>query len=483
MTPARSWWSELGSPLFLVLLFLLSLPAVTPRLNASDEIQYFAWLRSAAFDRDADFENEYRYFYDSGAVRNPGFRETFLERVNENGRRHNFAPIGSALLWAPFYGAGHLAAGLLGMPQDGYSSPYIRAVTGASAFYGLMALLLSGSIARRILGGRSGAVVAIWIGTPLLFYMYVAPGFAHACSAFAVALFLWTWLRVRRDWTAAGCLQLGLSGALVAMVREQDLFFLAGPACDFVAWWIWQRPDRATREMTDASASHHRRAIVGAIVGLGACALAYAPQLYAYTALNGHPGPDATVQNKMTWTSPHLAGVLFSPEHGLFVWTPLALVAVIGLIRLAASPRLGGPDARWIGFLALVMLLLQAYISGSVESWTVAGSFGQRRFVSLTPLLVLGLAALTARPAEWHESRAARPANPSVIALALIAVAVWWNLGLMAQFGLHLMDRQRLTPRENARVTFLELPRQAPAIAWRYLTDRESFYRLPRRAE
>jgi hypothetical protein len=298
-----------------------------------------------------------------------------------------------------------------------------------------------------------------------------------------VALFLWTWLRVRRDWTAAGCLQLGLSGALVAMVREQDLFFLAGPACDFVAWWIWQRPDRATREITDASVSHTRQAIVGAIVGVSACALAYAPQLYAYTALNGHPGPDATVQNKMTWTSPHLAGVLLSPEHGLFIWTPLALVAVIGLIRLAASRRLAGPDGRWIGILALVMVILQAYISGSVESWTVAGSFGQRRFVSLTPLLVLGLAALTTRPSDWMGTRTARPPNPSVIALAIIAVAVWWNLGLMAQFGLHLMDRQRLTPRENARVTFLELPRQAPAIAWRYLTDRESFYRLPRRAE
>jgi hypothetical protein len=51
----------------------------------------------------------------------------------------------------------------------------------------------------------------------------------------------------------------------------------------------------------------------------------------------------------------------------------------------------------------------------------------------------------------------------------------------MAQFGLHWMDRQGLDPRENARVTFIELPQRLPAIAWRYLTDRESFYRLPRR--
>ena len=41
------------------------------------------------------------------------------------------------------------------------------------------------------------AALAVWLGTPLLFYMYVAPPFSHACSAFAVALFVWTWMRVR----------------------------------------------------------------------------------------------------------------------------------------------------------------------------------------------------------------------------------------------------------------------------------------------
>ena len=40
--------------------------------------------------------------------------------------------------------------------------------------------------------------VVVWIGSPLLFYMYVAPPMSHACSAFAVALFVVVWLQVRR---------------------------------------------------------------------------------------------------------------------------------------------------------------------------------------------------------------------------------------------------------------------------------------------
>jgi hypothetical protein len=190
--------------------------------------------------------------------------------------------------------------------------------------------------------------------------------------------------------------------------------------------------------------------------------------------LNGHAGPTEKVTRKMSWHSPHFFEVLFSTEHGLFLWTPLALVAVAGLVWLCVGRRHSTTsDVRWVAALLLLMFVLQVYVSGSVESWTVAGAFGQRRFVALTPVLAVGLAA-------WMPVRGSAPRH--VVTAALVAaLCVWWNLGLMAQFGLHLMDRQRLTPLENARVTFVDLPRQAPSIAWRYFTDRESLFGLPRR--
>src|SRR5215213_10736625 len=112
----------------LTLLFLLSLPAVTTRIYSSDEIQYFAYLRSAWFDRDLSFENEYRYFYDAGIARSDGFHETFLERTTETGRRINFATIGCAILWSPFYLAGDLTARATANVVDGFSTPYVAAV-------------------------------------------------------------------------------------------------------------------------------------------------------------------------------------------------------------------------------------------------------------------------------------------------------------------------------------------------------------------
>jgi hypothetical protein len=458
----------------LALVLLASMPAVTTRLNASDEIQFFAWLHSWMFDGDVDFENEYQYFVDAGPGNNPGFITTFLETTNEAGRRPNFAPIGSAVLWLPFYGVGHVVAGFSGSITDGLSQPYIASIAYGSAVYGSLALLLSVSIVRTLFGrSGAGAAAVTWLGTPLLFYMYLAPGFSHACSAFAVALFIRTWLVVRQRWTIGGVVALGVAAALLPMVREQDVFFLAGPLLDFLAGW-W-------RERTRGRAHHVRRLILSS-AGAVACVVAYVPQLMAYQALNGHPGPTTLVARKMSWTAPHALGVVLSPEHGLFFWTPLAAVALAGLVwmsvvrrdlldRLPTGRRV--VDIRWVAALLLLMVILQVYVSGSVESWTVAGAFGQRRFVALTPVLVVGLTGAWMAVGRHRLARLA--------ALVATLVLVWWNLGLVAQFGLHLMDRQRLTLRDNARITFLELPRRAPSVIVRYLTDRESFYGAPRR--
>jgi hypothetical protein len=39
------------------------------------------------------------------------------------------------------------------------------------------------------------------------------------------------------------------------------------------------------------------------------------------------------------------------------------------------------------------------------------------------------------------------------------------------------MDRQRLEPARNAYNTFVTIPRVLPELAYRYVFDRESFYR------
>ena len=557
--------------LALTLVFTLSLPAVTSRLYSSDEVQYYSYLRSLYFDGDVSFENEYRYFYENNIAQSGGFHETFLERETAAGRRVNYATMGCAILWLPFYATADVIVRATGIAEaDGFSKPYVRGVAYASAFYGFLAVLLSIRAARHRgktghrgnteetqdrdrqtghrgnteetqgrqgnaghggntghsgdtghrrnteeaqgrqentgHGGNTGhrgdteetqvgefdgvfwAGVAVWLGTPLLFYMYVAPPFSHAASAFGVALFVNVWLHVRQRWSARGAFGLGLCAALLAMIREQDVFVAIGPAVDFAL-----SASISNARFAVLNASHgpqssggrpflQRGLIVAAGAGLLGFVVGYLPQLLAYNALNGYPGPASHVARKMYWYAPHGLQVLFSPHHGFLFWTPLTLLAIVGLVLLAVRRSAAG-DSRRIGIIALLMVASQVYVAGSVASWTVAGAFGQRRFVCLTVILVIGLAALfsvirgtSARPDGRAHTRPLAYAVPVVVALC-----VWWNIALMFQFATGLMNRQRLEPGRNAYHAFVTLPREAPALVYRYLTNRESFYRPPAR--
>jgi hypothetical protein len=455
--------------LILLCLFVVTLPAVTSRIYSSDEIQYFAYLRSLWFDHDFSFENEYQYFYDRGIARSQGFHETFLERTTDTGRRVNFGTIGCALLWSPFYAIGDASARVMrasGRPVgvDGFSKPYLVAVAFGSAFYGAAALALAIAAARRLGLAAIGATLAVWFGTPLLFYMYIAPPMSHACSAFAVALFVYSWLRVREAWSVRGAAALGAAGALMAIVREQDLVLIAGPVADYALSTI----DRLRNQGADRRATIET-ALKQTAAAAAAFAIVFVPQAVAYVTLNGHVGPSPLVTRKMNWIAPHALQVLFSPEHGFLVWTPLAAFAVAGLLCMTlAHHRPSVAGARRVALCMLTMILLQVYVSGSVESWTVAGGFGQRRFVAISALLLIGVAALFAY--------VLRPAVRRVLAVAVV-LAVYWNIALTVEFAVGLMDRQRLSPAQNAYDAFVTLPVQLPSLAYRYLFDRSSFYR------
>ena len=93
------WVHEWG---VLLLAGLLALPLFTPRVYGADEIKYFATLRSLLVDRDLHYENEYAHFIERDPVAHAGL-VPFRDGATATGYRLNDAPIGTALLWAPFY--------------------------------------------------------------------------------------------------------------------------------------------------------------------------------------------------------------------------------------------------------------------------------------------------------------------------------------------------------------------------------------------
>lgn len=470
-----AWLHADGYRLALLALLALSLPLVTHRVYASDEVQYFSYLRSVWFDRDLDFTNEYTHFIDRYPAALAGFKQTNLDRLSDRGTPtgpptglpQNFGPIGSALLWAPFFAAGHLAAlGLraLGLPvtADGYSPPYIWAITTGSAILTAIALLLLYRLATDYVSRAAAfwATLAIWLGTPVIFYSHGAPAYSHAASLFAVTVFLVAWhgsrpLLARRPWQWA---LLGALAALVTMVREQDGML---PLVIIGAEGLLALP-ALWRDARARAWSPLARLVGGGALMLTTWLIAFTPQLLAYWVLNGALRPNQNVTDKMlSWVPRHALTVVLSPEYGLVFWTPLVALALPGLVWLWRRDRT----------LALALALCFAatwYITAVYNTGPSRGSFGARRFLNCTPVFLLGLAAT-------FQSLRERRLAPLVPVLSLLGI--WWNLGLVVQFALQLMDRQRLDLGVILYNQVVAVPARLLEIAHALLLDRDRLFK------
>ena len=88
------------------------------------------------------------------------------------------------------------------------------------------------------------------------------------------------------------------------------------------------------------------------------------------------------------FSSPHIADGLFSYRKGWFVYTPLALIGVCGLIPLAR---------KYVAMATLIAVYIgiNIYIVFSWEQWFYGGSFGCRALIEALAVVAIPLAMLT----------------------------------------------------------------------------------------
>jgi hypothetical protein len=408
---------------------LLLIVLLTPRIIGNDGIGYYVYLRSLFFDHDLDFTNEFAHY---------GSQYVIVGHSPVTGRPVVGVPIGSAVLWAPFYIAAHyINLIFLIAPADGYSAPYVVAVCFASSLYGFIGLFLIYKMAIRFFSKESvfAAILIFWLSSPLVFYMYLHPSMSHANSLFAVSLFLFLWCRIYldgknflKDW-----MFLGLSAGLMTMVRLQDILFLFVPILCLLVGATGRSPLR-----------DFKRILIFIIFFI----IAFLPEMFAWKAIFGSyfSGPQSEeVGAHMNFLYPHIIGVFFSGRHGLITWNPIILVGLIGLMYFYRKEK-------YLTLSLIIIFLVQLWIIGSWRTWWGAHSFGHRMFLSSSPLFIFGLAGLF----EYLFAQ-----NYRKIIYAVGIVLILWNFGLIFQYVTNLLDRDGLTPFTQVIINqFTEVPQK-----------------------
>ncbi len=412
----------------LFLIFLVTVPLSNPWVRG-DGVGYYAYIRSLLIEHQLNFERDWQHGNDSFVMgRLDANGRVVASEYTQTGHINNHWSVGPSILWAPFLIATHVAiltSNLLGahVRADGFSLPYLITMALATTFYGFLGLWLSYRLAINYFDRRWAFIgtLGIWWASSLPVYMYFNPSWSHAQSAFAVALFLWYWQRTRGERTTLQWIMLGLLSGLMVNVYYPNGVFLAVPLLEGIGeyWQRWVSTSSSFASMTLLLARH--------VAYVCVFVTALLPTLISREIIFGSPLRTGYSAESFNWKSPALWNVLFSWDHGMLSWTPILLFALIGLALFCRHDLAFGAG--------LLMAALAFYYVISVQpTWDGMSSFGSRYFVSLTPVFILGLTAFL----DWlAHAWQARPAQ--ILATSVTSFLILWNLGLIFQWGMHLI--------------------------------------------
>ena len=313
-------------------------------------------------------------------------------------------PIGEALMIAPFFAVAHALTRWTNLSPDGFTPYYQHAAGLAGLAYVIAGLWFVRRLLRRHFsrGVADATVGALLAGTSLYHYATFDSAWSHAFSfALCAALFERFDAWDGEDGGTRGAIAVGALAGFMVLVRHTNIIV---PAVLGTALAL-RRP------------SFMRRSLIALTVAT-VCVL---PQLWVYHQASGHWFISSYGPLGFTWTTPHIAGVLVSPQKGLFFWAPLLVAAVAGLAWLPAGLR------HWRVPIAAI-LVVDTYVIASWWDWQFGASYGHRGFVDLYPLLAPGLSAAFARASIRPIPRAVTSVAVLLLcALSLFQMLQYWQ--------------------------------------------------------
>ncbi len=279
---------------------------------------------------------------------------------------------GLGLAEAPFYGIGKLfeAAGLHDVA--GHETRKV-AVTIGLTLTTLALWLLLASVLRSLRLRYSGVVIlAAALGTPFFFYAAFYPGKNHTLDTvlFTVVIYLTFRYFAGGDHPAAW-LPFAIGGVL-GFSYTVRYFSGAEGVMLVLLLLVWRR---------------WRHAAEIALTSSVVCLLLWiVPTAYHVKVFQGAADPSTLI----IFAPLNPLRMLFTNHRGYLVWSPIAALAIIGLILLfRRRPEhrrfLTAVTAMGVGIMASYSL---------IPYWDATWSFSQRFFVSLMPLVAIGLAGL-----------------------------------------------------------------------------------------
>jgi hypothetical protein len=294
--------------------------------------------------------------------------------------------LGMAIMYSPFFMAGHLQAKLTATAPTGYSPPYQNWIHAGTLIYVLLALWLCRKV---LLLYFSDLVVflsllSVFMGTNLFFYTYGSGEMPHSYLFFLYAAFISCCVSVLRRQDTKRMALAGLLGGLITLIRPSDATILLFPivfrACSF----------SDLRERVNFIFSKGRPLLAGVTCFL----LPWLIQLLYWKKTYGHFFYDGYGEEGFFFNDPQVLNFLFSFRKGWLVYTPIMVLALAGIV-VAYFRR------REFFLFSLLLFALNLFVLSCWWDWSYGGSFGCRALIQSYAFLFFPFAVFV----EWCWAR------------------------------------------------------------------------------
>jgi hypothetical protein len=357
---------------YILILFVFLLPVMLSRIQSNP--------RSVIW---SDSEGYYQYLPALFILKDvhklqPG---SIWPYYNDKGEYVDKYTCGIAYFEFPFFLIAKFLSENLGHDPNDYVNPvYCNAIAISGfcfAFFGLW--ILSKVLRRHFSEGLTMlTIISVLFGTNFFHYATKEMSVSHTYSFFLFALFLvvlpW-WIKKP---TSLKSLLLGIVLGWIILIRPTNA--LIGVL--ILLYDVYSFKDLKTRfQFLVANVRHLIWMIPGFL-------LIIFPQLWYWKEMTGHwIYYSYTQEGFSNWKNPKIAEVLFDVQNGLFLYSPLVLLMVTGIIVGLKKRAFQAPAL-------LLIFMVATYVFASWWAWWFGGAFGHRCYVEYYALLALPLAGL-----------------------------------------------------------------------------------------
>jgi len=292
----------------------------------------------------------------------------------------NVHMIGVSLMLLPFFMIGLLWANLGGYDINGISEPFQKMISIGALFYLMIGLyFIRGILLKRNYNEKTVAIVLLLIfsGTNLLNYAINEPTMSHVYSFALMAAFLYGTFKMMTQPSSKYFVFVAIISALIVLIRPTNILIVFIIPLWFNTW------NEFIAAIKNIYIQHKVKVVFAKLIFFGVLFL----QSIVWFFQNGKLLQWSYKDNGMYLFSPNTIKMLFGFNAGFFIYTPLCLLLLFGLLPMYK-------DHRYHFMVLSLFFLFTFYFLSCHWAYTYFDGLSIRALVDFLPVFAISGAAL-----------------------------------------------------------------------------------------